>query len=56
VGNPALRYIVVIMQRVVGWLQTQADWQIASYLLAFGLILMATSVSLSLRFYSRREF
>lgn len=56
VGNPALRNTETIMQRVVGWLQTQAGWQISSYLLALGLILMAASVRLSLRFYSRREF
>ena len=56
VGNPALRNIVAIMQRVVGWLQTQADWQISSYVLALALILMAASARLSLRFYTRREF
>lgn len=56
VGNLALRNIVAIMQRIMGWLQTQSDWKIASYLLALDLILMAASVRLSLRFYTRREF
>jgi len=56
VGNPAFRNIVVLIQRVASWLQTQADWQISSYLLALALILMAASVRLSLRFYTRREF
>ena len=55
-GNPALRNIVVSVQNVVYWLQTQADWQIASYLLAVALILMAASARLSLRFYTGREF
>ncbi|WP_243450416.1 ABC-2 transporter permease [Desulfosporosinus sp. Sb-LF] len=56
VDNPVVRTIVATMQRAIGWLQTQADWQIASYLLALGWILMAASVSLSLRFYTKREF
>lgn len=40
----------------MGWLQTEVDWQIASYLLALALILMAASVRNSLGFYTRREF
>lgn len=55
-GNPALQNIVASVQKVLFWLQTQADWQIASYLLALALILMAASAHLSLRFYTRREF
>ena len=54
--NPTLQTILASLQRVAGWLQTQADWQIASYLLALALILTAASALLSLRFYTRREF
>ena len=56
INNPILRTIVDSLQRVAGWLQYQADWQIASYMLALALILTATSALLSLRFYTRREF
>lgn len=56
VGNPALVNIVAILGRLGNWQQTLADWQIASYMLVFALILMSASVCLSLRFYSRREF
>ncbi|MDP4161217.1 MAG: ABC-2 transporter permease [Bacillota bacterium] len=55
-GNPTLRNIAVVVQRVLGWLLTQADWQIACYLLALSLVLMIASACLSLRFYSKREF
>jgi hypothetical protein len=55
-NNSTLPTIMVSIQRVVSWLQTQADWQIASYLSALTLIFMAASALLSLRFYSRREF
>src|SRR5665648_5488 len=54
--NPTLQTIVASIQSVVGWLQTQADWQIASYVLALALILTAASALLSLRFYAGREF
>ncbi|EHQ91161.1 ABC-2 transporter permease [Desulfosporosinus youngiae] len=52
----AFRNIAAVMQDFGNWLQTQADWQIASYILALTLIIMAASVRLSLRVYSRREF
>ena len=55
-NNSTWPTIMVSTQRVVSRLQTQADWQIASYLLVCALILLAASVSLSLRFYRRREF
>lgn len=55
IGNPALRYMIVFMQRGASWLQNRADWQIASYLLALVMILMTASARLSLRFYTRRE-
>ena len=55
-SNLTLRNIIAIMQEFGNWLQTQADWQIASYLLTLALALMAASVRLSLRFYTRREF
>ncbi len=41
---------------VGNWLQTQGDWQIASYLIVIMLITLATSFFLSLRFYAKREF
>lgn len=56
VNNPILRNIIVIMERLGNWLQTQVGWQIASYMLVLALILMSASVRLSLRFYNRREF
>jgi len=56
VGNPAFRTILAILQEAGNWLQTQADWQIATYLLVLALILMAASARLSLGFYRRREF
>ena len=52
----ALQNFVASIQRVLGWLQSQADWQIAGYLFALDLILLASSFGLSLRFYTRREF
>lgn len=55
-NNPILQSIVTSLQTFAGWLQTQADWQIASYILALALILTAASAHLSLRFYTRREF
>ncbi|EGW41651.1 ABC-2 transporter permease [Desulfosporosinus sp. OT] len=55
-NNSTLRNIVTFMQRLVSWLQTLADWQVAGYILSLAIILMACSVSLSLRFYIRREF
>lgn len=45
-----------ILNGAANWLQTQADWQIASYLIALMLIIMAASFRLSLRFYAKREF
>ena len=56
VGNPAIRNILAMLQEAGNWLQTQADWQIATYFLALALILMAASARLSLGFYRRREF
>lgn len=56
VSNPILQKILVLMGRLGNWLQTQADWQIASYMLVLALILMSASVRLSMRFYARREF
>jgi len=56
VSNLAWQTIAASLLRVVDWLKTQADWQIASYLLTIALVLMAASVRLSLRFYTRREF
>lgn len=56
VRNPILQKILVLMGRLGNWLQTQADWQIASYMLVFALILMSASARLSMRFYARREF
>ena len=55
-SNPTLQNIVAITQEFGNWLQTQADWQIASYLFALALVLVAASAHLSLRFYTRREF
>jgi len=55
-NNPILQSIIISLQSVAGWLQTQADWQIASYILALALILTAASALLSVRFYTRREF
>ena len=54
--NLTLQTIVASIYRIGGWLQTQGDWQIASYLLALALILTVASALLSLRFYTRREF
>lgn len=54
--NTTFQTFVASIQSVVGWLQTQADWQIASYLLVLALILTGASARLSLRFYTRREF
>lgn len=45
-----------ILNSIVNWLQTQANWQIASYLITLMLIIMAASFRLSLRFYGKREF
>lgn len=56
VRNPILRNIIVLIGRLGNWLQTQTDWQIASYMLVLALILMSASVRLSMRFYARREF
>ena len=56
VRNPILQNIIVLMGRLGNWLQTQTDWQIASYMLVLALILMSASVRLSMRFYARREF
>jgi len=56
VNNSILQTIVTPLQDVAGWLQTQADWQIASYILVLALILTAASALLSVRFYTRREF
>ncbi|HZK54826.1 MAG TPA: ABC-2 transporter permease [Desulfosporosinus sp.] len=56
VNNSILQTIITPLQGVVGWLQTQTDWQIASYLFALALIFTASSALLSLRFYTRREF
>lgn len=56
VSNPILRNIIFLIGRLGNWLQTQADWEIASYMLVFALILMSASVRLSMRFYARREF
>lgn len=44
------------IQNFGGWLQAQADWQIASYLLGLALMMMAASFQLSLGFYNKREF
>ncbi|MDR3585119.1 MAG: ABC-2 transporter permease [Desulfosporosinus sp.] len=54
--NSILRNIIALLGRLGNWLQTQADWQIASYMLALALTLTTASVFLSLRFYARREF
>ena len=54
--NPILLNIIDLMGRLSNWLQTQADWQIASYMLVLALILISASVRLSMRFYSKREF
>lgn len=54
--NPALQNIAASLQRVDGWLQAQADWQIASYLLVLAFIFVFASVRLSLSLYTRREF
>lgn len=56
VNNPILLNIIAILGRLSNWQHAQADWQIASYMLVCALILMAASVSLSLRFCCRREF
>jgi len=56
VHNPILLNIKDILEGLGSWQQTQADWQIASYMLVLALILMSASVRLSLRFYTRREF
>lgn len=56
VNNPILLNIIDLLGRLSSWLQPQADWQIASYMLVFALILMSASVRLSMRFYARREF
>lgn len=56
VNSPTWQSIRVSTQKMAGWLQTQADWQIVSYLSAIALILMALSALLSLRFYTKREF
>lgn len=45
VNNPILKAIVASLQGVVGWLQIQADWQIASYFLALDLIFTAAQLS-----------
>lgn len=50
---PALQ---AILRGLEGWLQTQADWQIASYLVLLALTIMLASFRLSLRFYTKREF
>jgi len=55
-NNPIFQRFVASLHRVIGWLQTQTDWQIASYLLVLALIFTAASALLSLRFYTRREF
>lgn len=56
VSNPILLNIIDILERLGSWQQTQADWQIASYMLVLALILMSASARLSMRFYARREF
>lgn len=53
IHNP---FVENFIQNFGGWLQTQANWQIASYFLVLALIMMAASFQLSLRFYNRREF
>lgn len=45
-----------LIQGFAKWFQTQADWQIAFYLIAFAFALLAASILLSLKFYSSREF
>jgi len=44
-NNPIFKTIVASLQGVVGWLQIQADWQIASYFLALALIFTAAQLS-----------
>jgi len=56
VRNPILLNIIDLLGRLGRWQQTQADWQIASYMLVLALILMSASVRLSLRFYRKKEF
>jgi len=56
VRNPILLNIIDLLERLGSWQQTQANWQIASYMLVLALILMSVSVRLSLRFYRNKEF
>ena len=56
VHYPILLNIIDLLERLGSWRQTQADWQISSYILILALILMSVSVRFSLRFYSKREF
>lgn len=56
VSNPIIGNIIVLIETLGNWIQTQANWKIASYMLALALILMSASVRLSMRFYARREF
>lgn len=53
INNPVAKNV---LGGAANWLQTQGDWQIGSSLIALVLIVMAASFSLSLRFYSKREF
>ncbi|WP_282433086.1 ABC-2 transporter permease [Desulfosporosinus meridiei] len=45
-----------VIAKVAYWLQTQADWQIAIYLLFLMFLILTASILLSLLFYSKREF
>ena len=56
VRNPILLNIIDLLGRLGSWQQTQADWQIASYMFVLAMILMSASVRLSLRFYRNKEF
>lgn len=56
INNPVLRNIIASLHGLLVWLQSLADWQVTVYVLGLALIFMAISVTLSLRFYTQREF
>ncbi|AFM43437.1 hypothetical protein Desaci_4600 [Desulfosporosinus acidiphilus SJ4] len=51
-----LQTLSTALHRLAGWLQSQANWQIAIYLGALNLFLLSLSAGTSLKFYARREF
>lgn len=51
-----LQTIASTLKRIAEWLQSQADWKIACYMLVLDLIMIGISAGISLKFYAHREF